>query len=110
MSHSSALRLSLYVAQAALADGFAFGSLVLYGFAYTGSSVNPFRSLGPGLINGQRYNLWVYVAGPFLGSTVAVFAIWALNGPLKSEDYGVAQGEGEPTPSKGTEEDEEKKE
>ena len=85
---------------AALADGFALAVLVMIGLSYTGTAVNPWRALGPGIVNGQRENLWVYVAGPFLGSTVSVLTAWALNGPLKDEEaYGSAQGEGEAQPS-----------
>ena len=73
--------------------------LVTIGLSYTGTSVNPFRALGPGIVNGQRDNLWVYVAGPFLGSTVSVLTVWALNGKIKSEDYESAQGKGEAQPS-----------
>ena len=80
----------------------------MFGLSYTGCSVNPWRSLGPGIINGERDHLWAYVAGPFIGGTIAVLVVWALNGPLKSEDYGMAVGEGEPTPSDGTKEAEEK--
>ena len=80
---------------AALADGFALAVLVMIGLSYTGTAVNPWRALGPGIVNGQRESLWVYVAGPFLGSTVSVLTAWALNGPLKSEDYDSAQGKGE---------------
>ena len=87
---------------AALADGFALAVVVMIGLSYTGTAVNPWRALGPGIINGQRDNLWVYVAGPFLGSTVSVLAVWALNGPLKSEDYESAQGKGEAQASDGT--------
>ena len=82
--------------QAALADGFVFAVVVMIGLSYTGTSVNPFRALGPGIVNGYRPDLWVYVAGPFLGSTCSVLAVWALNGPLKPEDYGTAQGKGAP--------------
>ena len=84
---------------AALADGFALAVVVMFGLSYTGTAVNPFRALGPGIVNGQRDDLWVYVAGPFIGSTVSVLTVWLLNGPLKSEDYDSAQGHGEAQPS-----------
>ena len=87
---------------AALADGFALAVVVMIGLSYTGTSVNPWRALGPGIVNGQRDNLWVYVAGPFLGSTISVFTAWALTGPLKSEDYESAQGKGEAQASDNT--------
>ena len=94
---------------AALADGFALAVMVMIGLSYTGTAVNPWRALGPGIINGQRDNLWVYVAGPFLGATVSVPTAWALSGPIKSEDYESAQGKGEAQPSDDTAEDKQKK-
>ena len=84
---------------AALADGFALAVVVMIGLSYTGTAVNPWRALGPGIVNGQHDNLWVYVAGPFLGSTVSVASAWALTGAIKSEDYESAQGKGEAQPS-----------
>ena len=79
----------------------------MLGLSYTGTSVNPFRALGPGIINGYRPDLWVYVAGPFLGGSVSVATVWLLNGPLKSEDFGNAQGKGENPPSDDTKEKDE---
>ena len=81
--------------QAAFADGFAFAVISMLGASYTGVAANPFRALGPGIINGSRLDLWIYVAGPFLGSTVSVLTVYILNGPIKPEDKGQAQGSGE---------------
>ena len=86
-------------AHAALADGFTLAVLVCIGLSYTGTAANPWRALGPGIVNGQRDNLWVYVAGPFLGATVAVLSTWGLMGPVKDEEaVGAAQGAGEAQP------------
>lgn len=38
----------------------------------TGASMNPARSLGPGLISGTFYGLWIYLTAPFLGALLAV--------------------------------------
>jgi len=42
------------------------------GAPYTGTSLNPARSLGPALIDPVFSSFWVYVAGPLLGSLLAV--------------------------------------
>ena len=84
---------------AALADGFALAVVVMIGLSYTGTAVNPWRALGPGIINGQRNSLWVYVAGPLLGATVSVATAWGLQGPLKDDSaVEAAQGGGEAQP------------
>lgn len=44
---------------------------------YTGTSLNPARSLGPVVVTGNWTGYWVYVAGP-VGGAVAVAAVWAL--------------------------------
>ena len=93
-----------------MSDGFALAVCVMIGLSYTGTSVNPWRALGPGIINGYRPDLWVYVAGPFLGGTVSVLTAWMLTGPLKSEDFANAQGGGENPSSEGTKENEEETE
>ncbi len=45
--------------------------LVWQGAAYTGTSLNPARSLGPALLAPLLAPLWVYVAGPLLGAVLA---------------------------------------
>lgn len=51
-------------------------TLVWQGAPYTGTSLNPARSVGPALLAPQLNNLWVYLAGPIAGAllAVAVFA------------------------------------
>jgi aquaporin Z len=51
--------------------------LVWKGAPYTGTSLNPARSLGPAVVTGDFHELWAYVAGPVGGSAVAV-ALFAL--------------------------------
>jgi len=46
--------------------------LVWQGAPYTGTSLNPARSLGPALLAPLLGPYWVYVAGPLLGGAVAV--------------------------------------
>ena len=45
------------------------------GAPYTGTSLNPARSLGPALVGGGVADLWVYFAGPLAGAVLAV-AVW----------------------------------
>ncbi len=46
--------------------------LVWQGAPYTGTSLNPARSLGPALLAPLLGPYWVYVAGPLLGGAVAL--------------------------------------
>jgi len=47
-------------------------TLVWQGAPYTGTSLNPARSLGPALLAPLLRPYWVYVAGPTLGGALAV--------------------------------------
>jgi aquaporin Z len=51
--------------------------LVWQGAPYTGTSLNPARSLGPAVISGRFRDYWVYVAGPLTGALFAA-AVWAV--------------------------------
>ena len=51
--------------------------LVWQGAPFTGTSLNPARSLGPALVAGDWHDYWVYVLGPLAGSGIAV-AAWTL--------------------------------
>jgi hypothetical protein len=51
--------------------------LVWRGAPYTGTSLNPARSLGPVVVSGKWTDYWIYVVGPLAGVLVAV-ALWAL--------------------------------
>ncbi|MGI8713161.1 MAG: aquaporin [Solirubrobacteraceae bacterium] len=51
-------------------------TLVWQGAPYTGTSLNPSRSLAPALLAPQLQHLWVYIAGPLAGAGLAT-AIFA---------------------------------
>ena len=53
-------------------------TLVWRGAPYTGTSLNPARSVGPALLAPETTQLWVYLAGPVAGALLAagVFALF----------------------------------
>lgn len=43
---------------------------------FTGSSVNPARSLGPAIVAGDLTSIWIYLVGPTVGALIG-WAVWA---------------------------------
>lgn len=70
--------------------GLAIGlSLILVHLAcirYTGTSVNPARSIGPALFQGGTAlsNLWIFIVGPFVGGALAAL-IWKIIEPAEKD-------------------------
>ena len=58
---------------AGLAIGLSLILIHFVGIHYTGTSVNPARSIGPALFEGGQAiaDLWVFIAGPFIGAIIA---------------------------------------
>lgn len=56
---------------AALSIGAAVAICCYIGGPFTGSSMNPARSLGPALFENQMGCLWIYLIGPFTGAVLA---------------------------------------
>jgi aquaporin Z len=52
----------------------------LWAAPVSGTSMNPARSFGPALVAGDWRTYWAYVAGPLLGSVLAVGCAWILRG------------------------------
>lgn len=66
---------------AGLAIGLSLILIHLVGIHYTGTSVNPARSIGPALFEGglALQQLWVFIVGPFVGGALAALC-WKLIG------------------------------
>jgi aquaporin Z len=54
----------------------------IFGIPFTGTSVNPARSLGPALFTGGEAltQVWVFIVAPLVGAIIAVFAYNLLRG------------------------------
>jgi len=72
---------------AGLAIGLALILIHLVGIHYTGTSVNPARSIGPALFEGGKAlsELWVFIVGPFIGGAVAA-CIWKVIEPADEKE------------------------
>ena len=57
---------------AGIAIGGVVGLEAMFAGPISGASMNPARSLAPALVSGHMQSLWVYLAGPLLGSAVSV--------------------------------------
>ena len=67
---------------AGLAIGLSLMLIHLVGIHYTGTSVNPARSIGPALFEGGQAlkELWVFILAPFAGAVVAA-GLWKMIEP-----------------------------
>lgn len=68
---------------AGLAIGLSLILIHLVGIHFTGTSVNPARSIGPALFSANAdalSSLWVFIVGPLIGSVIAVI-LWNIAGP-----------------------------
>jgi len=67
---------------AGLAIGLSLILIHLVGIHYTGTSVNPARSIGPALFQGGQAltELWVFIVGPFIGAALSAL-IWKVIEP-----------------------------
>ncbi|HTX63039.1 MAG TPA: aquaporin [Acidimicrobiales bacterium] len=52
----------------------------LWSSPVSGASMNPARSLGPEIVDGDYSHFWVYLAGPAIGMVVAVGVAYVLRG------------------------------
>jgi len=56
---------------AAIAIGGTVGLDAMFGRPVTGASMNPARSLGPGIVAGDLHSIWVYLLAPIVGAALA---------------------------------------
>jgi aquaporin NIP len=68
-------------AGAAIAIGGTVGLDALFGGPITGASMNPARSLGPGLVSGELHDIWIYIVGPIAGAALGALAYQVVRGP-----------------------------
>jgi aquaporin Z len=68
---------------AALAIPLTLVAIHLVAVPFTGSSVNPARSIGPALVGGDLSKLWIYLVAPIVGAVVAALIYRAINEPTE---------------------------
>ena len=70
---------------AGLAIGLSLVLIHLVGIHFTGTSVNPARSIGPALFAGgdALSQIWVFIVGPFAGGALAA-GVWKIIHPAKA--------------------------
>ena len=54
-------------------------SIHLVAVPFTGSSVNPARSIAPALLGGDLSKLWIYLVAPVLGAVIAAIVYRAMD-------------------------------
>jgi aquaporin Z len=80
---------------AALAVGGTIALAGLFAWPLSGASMNPARSFGPALVNGNLSSVWVYFVGPTIGALLACGIAWILHGHTTPEAVKAATGSGE---------------
>ncbi len=90
----TATRNRLIGPNAAIAVGGTIALCGLFALAVSGASMNPARSLGPALVGGELTHIWIYIAGPFIGATLATLCTWIVHGDRKPMEEDAAGGDG----------------
>jgi len=79
---------------AALAVGSTVALLGLFASPISGASMNPARTLGPGIVGADLTGWWVYVFGDLIGAAIAVALIGLVRGlPDKAETTAAEGGD-----------------
>ena len=69
---------------AAIAIGGTVGLDAMFGGPISGASMNPMRSLGPALVSGDLYALWLYIVAPVLGASIGAVLYQFIRGESPS--------------------------
>ena len=85
---------SLVGHNAALAVGGTIALDGLFAAPISDASMNPARSFGPALLDGQLGTYWIYLIGPLAGAVPAVVVAWLLRDGTSAEAMNTAQGHG----------------
>jgi glycerol uptake facilitator-like aquaporin len=65
---------------AAIAIGGTIGLDAMFGGPISGASMNPARSLGPGIVAGDLHAIWIYLLAPVAGTAVGGLAYQFVRG------------------------------
>jgi MIP family channel proteins len=69
---------------AAIAIGGTVGLDAMFGGPITGASMNPARSVGPGIVSGDLHSIWVYLLAPIVGAGIAAMTYVFVRGEALS--------------------------
>jgi aquaporin Z len=97
----TATKAAIIGSQAAIAVGAVLAITSLIGGTESSASMNPWRTLGPAIINNapdMRHSLWIFIVGPLLGSILAFMAVTLVQGLARKTNeitsaYGGAQND-----------------
>jgi MIP family channel proteins len=65
---------------AAIAIGGTIGLDAMFGGPISGASMNPIRSLAPGVVSGDLHAIWIYLLAPLAGATIGGLAYQFVRG------------------------------
>ena len=69
---------------AAIAIGGTIGLDAMFGGPISGASMNPTRSLAPGLVTGDLHAIWIYLLAPIIGTAIGGLAYQFVRGEARS--------------------------
>jgi MIP family channel proteins len=79
---------------AAIAIGGTVGLDAMFGGPITGASMNPARSLGPGIVTGDLHAIWIYLLAPLVGAALGALVYTF----IRAEPSGTDRNPGQANP------------